>query len=184
MSHPHRQVKYGRADTEFTRLPDGTILMRSPEPLDAYPDRLTERLLHWAEKAPDRTFMAQRTADGSWRRLSYADLLRNVRSIGQALLDRDLSAERPLAILSDNDLEHVQLALAAQYVGVPSAAISPAYALVSTDHAKLRRPAQAGSGFCGRWRALCGGHRSDSSCRRGSGGGGQPASWPSGNAVR
>jgi feruloyl-CoA synthase len=138
MSHPHRQVNYGRADTEFTRLPDGTILMRSPEPLDAYPDKLTERLLHWAKLAPERTFMAQRAVDGTWRRLTYADLLRNVRAIGQALLDRKLSAERPVAILSDNDLEHVQLALAAQYVGVPSAAISPAYALVSTDHAKLK----------------------------------------------
>lgn len=138
MTHPHRQVRYGRADTELTRLPDGTILMRSPEALDSYPDKLTERLLHWARVAPDRTFMAQRTNEGDWRRLTYAELLGRVRAIGQALLDRGLSAERPLAILSDNDLEHLQLALAAQYVGVPSAAISPAYALVSTDFAKLR----------------------------------------------
>lgn len=142
MSHPHRQVNYGRADTEFTRLEDGTILMRSPEPLDAYPGKLTERIDHWAKVAPDRTFMAQRVAsgaaNGSWRRLSYAELQRQVRAIGQALLDRGLSAERPVAILSDNDLEHVVLALAAQYVGVPSAAISPAYSLVSTDHAKLK----------------------------------------------
>jgi feruloyl-CoA synthase len=138
MSHPHRQVNYGRADTEFTRLEDGTILMRSPEPLDAYPDRLTEKIDHWAAAAPDRVFMAQRAPDGAWRKLSYADLQRQVRAIGQALLDRRLSAERPVAILSDNDLEHGLLALAAQYVGVPSAAISPAYALVSTDHAKLK----------------------------------------------
>jgi feruloyl-CoA synthase len=138
MSHPHRQVNYGRADTEFNRLQDGTILMRSPEPLGPYPDKLTERIVYWAERAPGRIFMAQRDAKGEWRRLTYAGLLRNVRAIGQALLDRKLSAERPVAILSDNDLEHVQLALAAQYVGVPSAAISPAYALVSSDHAKLK----------------------------------------------
>lgn len=136
--HPHRQVNYGRADTEFTRLVDGTILMRSPEPLSAYPDKLTERIDHWAKAAPERTFMAQRDSKGEWRRLSYADLQRDVRAIGQALLDRGLSAERPVAILSDNDLEHVLLALAAQYVGVPSAAISPAYSLVSSDHAKLK----------------------------------------------
>ncbi|MEK9971024.1 MAG: feruloyl-CoA synthase [Ferrovibrio sp.] len=138
MSHPHRQVNYGRADTEFTRLESGTILMRSPEPLGAYPDKLTDRIDRWAGAAPDRVFMAQRAADGAWRKLTYADLQRQVRAIGQALLDRGLSAERPVAILSDNDLEHAQLALAAQYVGVPSAAISPAYALVSTDHAKLK----------------------------------------------
>jgi feruloyl-CoA synthase len=138
MSHPHRQVNYGRADTEFTRLENGTILMRSPEPLDVYPDKLTERVDHWARNTPDRIFMAQRVSDGGWRRLTYADLQHQVRAIGQALLDRKLSADRPVAILSDNDLEHVLLALAAQYVGVPSAAISPAYAVVSTDHAKLK----------------------------------------------
>ncbi len=136
--HPHRQVNYGRAETEFTRLQDGTILMRSPEQLGAYPDKLTEKIDHWAKAAPERSFMAQRDAKGDWRRLSYADLQRQVRAIGQALLDRGLSAERPVAILSDNDLEHVLLALAAQYVGVPSAAISPAYSLVSSDHAKLK----------------------------------------------
>jgi feruloyl-CoA synthase len=138
MAHPHRQVRYGRADTTLTRRPDGTILMQSPEALDAYPGKLTERLLHWAQAAPDRTFMAQRDGEGRWRRLTYADLLGRVRAIGQALLDRNLSVDRPVAILSDNDLEHLQLALAAQYVGVASAAISPAYALVSTDHAKLK----------------------------------------------
>jgi feruloyl-CoA synthase len=136
--HPHRQVNYGRAETELTRLEDGTILMRSPEPLGSYPDKLTEKIDHWAKAAPERSFMAQRDAKGDWRRLSYADLQRQVRAIGQALLDRGLSAERPVAILSDNDLEHVLLALAAQYVGVPSAAISPAYSLVSSDHAKLK----------------------------------------------
>jgi feruloyl-CoA synthase len=136
--HPHRQVNYGRAETELTRLQDGTILMRSPERLGAYPNKLTEKIDHWAKAAPERSFMAQRDAKGEWRRLSYADLQRQVRAIGQALLDRNLSAERPVAILSDNDLEHALLALAAQYVGVPSAAISPAYSLVSSDHAKLK----------------------------------------------
>jgi feruloyl-CoA synthase len=61
-----------------------------------------------------------------------------VRRIGQALLERGLSAERPLAILSGNDLEHALLALAAQHVGVPYAPISPAYSLVSQDFGKLR----------------------------------------------
>jgi len=138
MVHPFRQVRFGSAETELTRRSDGTILMRSPEPLGSYPERLTERLQHWAGIAPDRTFVAQRDTDGQWRRLSYAAALRAVQSIGQALLDRGLSVDRPVAILSDNDIEHVLLSLAAMHVGVPSAAISPAYALVSTDYGKLR----------------------------------------------
>jgi feruloyl-CoA synthase len=60
------------------------------------------------------------------------------RRIGQALLDRGLSAERPLVILSGNDLEHFQLALGAMYAGIPYAPLSPAYSLVATDPAKLR----------------------------------------------
>ena len=46
--------------------------------------------------------------------------------------------ERPVVILSGNDIEHALIALAAQYVGIPSAALSPAYALLSQDHGKLR----------------------------------------------
>ncbi|HLT79056.1 MAG TPA: feruloyl-CoA synthase [Ferrovibrio sp.] len=138
MPHPHREVRFGRADTELTRRADGTILMRSPEPLGPYPDKLTERLLHWSRVAPDRIFAAQRDETGGWRELTYAETLRQVRAVGQALLDRGLSADRPVAILSDNDLEHLVLCLAAQHVGIPSAAISPAYSLVSTDYGKLR----------------------------------------------
>lgn len=138
MTHPFRQVRFGRADTELTRRADGSILMRSPEPLGSYPDRLTERLVHWASAAPDRTFIAQRDAAGGWQKVSYRDALHGVRAVGQALLDRRLSVDRPVAILSDNDADHALLALAAQHVGVPSAAISPAYALVSSDFGKLR----------------------------------------------
>lgn len=138
MQHPFRQVPFGRAETELTRRADGTILMRSPEPLSDYPVRLTERLVFWARKSPEHTFIARRDAAGAWQRYSYAATLQLVRAIGQALLDRGLSADRPVAILSDNDTEHALLALAAQHVGVPSAAVSPAYSLVSSDFGKLR----------------------------------------------
>ena len=137
-SAPIRKIPLGPADAEFTRREDGAILIRSPHPLPAYPDKLTSRLEHWAAVAPERTFLAQRDANGRWRALSYTQTLMHVRAIGQALLDRGLSAQRPVAILSGNDLEHALLALAAMHVGVPYAPISPAYSLISTDHAKLR----------------------------------------------
>ncbi len=70
--------------------------------------------------------------------MTYAQALAFVRAIGEALLRRDLSAERPIAILSGNDIEHALVGLAANYVGVPYAPISPAYSLVSNDMAKLR----------------------------------------------
>jgi feruloyl-CoA synthase len=120
------------------RLPGGTLLVRPEEALEPYPKVLTDRLIHWANVAPERTCAAKRTADGEWRRLTYAQVLSAVRSVGQALLDRGLSADRPVAILSENDLEHLLLMLAGQHVGIPTAHLSPSYSLVSKDLARLR----------------------------------------------
>ncbi|MBE2242100.1 MAG: feruloyl-CoA synthase [Burkholderiaceae bacterium] len=121
---------------------DGTRILRSTEALRWFPPRLTDALEQWAREAPERTFAAKRDArapwNGDWRRIGYAEMLDRVQAVGQALVDRGLSVERPLAILSDNDLEHLTLALAAMWVGVPYVPVSPAYALVSKDYAKLR----------------------------------------------
>jgi feruloyl-CoA synthase len=133
-----RDVRLGPSRVEIERRPDGAMIVRSRTALAPFPSKLSERLEHWAQSAPDRVFLAQRGADGAWRRVRYAQALAAARSIGQALLDHGLSPQRPLAILSGNDIEHGLLALAAQYVGVPYAPVSPAYALVSTDFGKLR----------------------------------------------
>jgi len=135
---PVRAIPLGPEGVTVARRADGAILLRARDALGPYPDKLTERLAHWAANAPDRAFLAQRTASGEWRTLTYADALARARAIGQALLDRRLSPDRPLAILSENDIEHALLALAAMHVGVPYAPISPAYSLVATDHGKLR----------------------------------------------
>ena len=131
------QPALGPVGVELERRADGSYYLRSPHPLAPYPRCITERLLHWAEVAPERTFMAQRDAGGDWRRISYRQALASARSLGQALLDRELSEQRPLAIVSGNDLDHALLALAALHVGVPFCAVSPSYALQSLDFAKL-----------------------------------------------
>jgi feruloyl-CoA synthase len=137
-SAPLRPVRLGPADVLLDRKTDGTIILRSPQPLDSYPQKLTERLEHWAKAAPDRVFLAQRAADGSWRKLAYAEVLSQVRSIAQSLLTRRLSAERPITILSGNDIEHALLGLAAMMIGVPYAPISVPYSLMSSDFGKLK----------------------------------------------
>src|ERR1051325_1046906 len=135
---PLRPVRLGPSDVELERRPDGTLYLRSPHALERYPDKLTERLEHWAHAAPDRVFLAQRAPDGSWRKLNYAGALSQVRCIAQARLERKLSAERPIAILSGNDIEHALLGLAAMMVGVPYAPISVPYSLMSSDFGKLK----------------------------------------------
>src|SRR5580698_422986 len=138
LSAPVRQVRFPPADVESTIRPDGSVLVRPKHPLGPYPDKLTERLDHWARLAPDRVFLAERDRNGEWRSVSYAQMRASARNVAEALLDRPLSKERPIAILSGNDIEHATLALGAMYAGIPFAPISPAYSLVSSDFGKLR----------------------------------------------
>ncbi len=141
MSNPPRYRALplgGSLAANFVARADGTTLVTSTEALQPYPRRLTDRLLHWAEVDPEHTLAAQRDATGEWRHISYAQALHSARCVAQALLDLGLSPERPVAILSDNDLEHLLLSLGAMLAGVPFAAISPAYSTVSQDHGKLR----------------------------------------------
>jgi feruloyl-CoA synthase len=125
-------------DAEYRCSADGIERLRSTVALEPYPDRLTDRLEHWARLAPDRTLVARRERGGDWRRIGYAQMLERARAIGQALVERGLGPERPVAILSGNDLEHLSLALGAMWAGVPYAPVSPAYSLLSQDHGKLR----------------------------------------------
>jgi feruloyl-CoA synthase len=135
----YRALKLGGSlSAKFMPQADGSLRVLSAEPLRAYPERLTDRLVHWAAIAPDRTLAAKRGADGEWRHLSYAQALRRARAIAQTLLDFGLSAERPVAILSDNDLEHLLLGLGAMLAGVPFAPVSSAYSTVSQDFGRLR----------------------------------------------
>jgi len=119
------------------RRTGGAMVLRSPQPLGDYPRAVGERLRHWAEIAPERTFLAEREARG-WRRVGYGEALAAVRSLAGALLDLGLDHRRPLALLSGNGVDHALLALAAMHVGIPAAPISVAYSLASQDLAKLR----------------------------------------------
>jgi feruloyl-CoA synthase len=138
MPRAAREVRLGRLDVSVDRRGDGTVYLTPTEVLPPYADRLTDRLVHWAAFAPDRTFLAERDGGGAWRRIGYTEALDAARRIGTALLARGLSAERPLMILSGNDIEHALLALGALYAGVTYVPVSPAYSTLSTDFGKLR----------------------------------------------
>jgi feruloyl-CoA synthase len=134
----YRQGALEERHVVLTERADGTLLARNPAPLAEYPVHLAQRLAHWANRSPDRVFVARRDGSGAWQTITFAQMLERARRLGQALVERGLSAERPLAILSENDLEHATLAAAALYAGVPYAPISTAYSLVSKDFGKLR----------------------------------------------
>ena len=138
MTTTQRDVRFGPRDVTVTRDEHGVIYVRPVHPLGKYPAKLTEKLDHWAQKTPDRVFMGQRDDSGNWRTLTYQQFRSAARNVAQALLRRNLSSERPIAILSGNDLEHAVLGFAAYYAGIPYAPISTAYSLVSSDFGKLR----------------------------------------------
>jgi feruloyl-CoA synthase len=135
---PWRQVRLGDLTPIVDERPDGSVVMRARQPLGPYPRVLTERVAHWAGAAPDRALLSWR--DGTVRStITYGAAWPMVRAISQSLIDRGVSAERPLAILSGNDVEHLLLALAALHAGIPYAPISPAYSLVSNDFGALKQ---------------------------------------------
>ena len=133
-----RAVRLGRHTPRFAYRPDGTVIVDSCDAIGAYPRAITERLEHWSLVAPDRVFLAQRDSRRAWRSVTYGQAFAHVRAIGQALLERDLSPERPVMILSGNDIEHALLGLAAMHVGIPYAPVSVPYSTVATDFARLR----------------------------------------------
>ena len=134
----HKMSRILPADTLVEYRSDGSILARSPHRLGPYPRTLTERLEHWARVAPRRVFLAARNEAGDWRTLTYADALRRVRSVAQALIDRRLSNERPVVMLSGNSIEHGILALGAMYAGIMYVPVAPSYSLIARDFTTLR----------------------------------------------
>ena len=109
----------------------GGVVLKSMVQLKKSPHRMTQRLIHWAKKTPDKVFIGQKDSKGNWRTLTYAQTYEKVKTIAQYLLRTNLSPERPLAILSENSIEHGLMALAALHIGIPYSAIAPAYSLKS-----------------------------------------------------
>jgi feruloyl-CoA synthase len=134
---PLRAISFGDPAVSIDRRDDGTIYLRPKIALGEYPVRLTDRLHHWAKAEPNRIFMAERDAGGGWRQLTYAQLLASTRRIASALRARDLSAEKPIVILSGNSIDHALLAFGALYAGIAFCPVSPAYSLISKDYGKL-----------------------------------------------
>ncbi len=134
---PLRAISFGDPAVSIERKGDGTVYLRPKTPLGDYPARITDRLHHWADAAPDRVFMAERDRGRFWRQITYGELLTASRHIASALLKRGLSAERPVVILSGNAIDHALVAFGALYAGIPFCPVSPAYSLVSKDYGKL-----------------------------------------------
>src|SRR5574343_125192 len=111
MSAPKfRPLKFGVTRVALRDGAPGTHYLRAEQDLQAFPQRLTDRLQNWTQ----------------------------ARSIAQGLINRGLNAERPVAILSENSLEHALMALGCMVAGIPFTPVSPPYSLISVDYDKLK----------------------------------------------
>jgi len=139
----YRDMRYGVTSVQVQTRNDGVQYVQADLPLAAHPQRMTDKLLHWARVTPERICLARRKrlpdgATGEWEHLTYAQAVTAARRIGQALLQRHLSVDRPVVILSENSLEHGMMALACMMVGIAYCPVSPAYATLSKDFDKLK----------------------------------------------
>jgi feruloyl-CoA synthase len=124
--------------TRYERREDGSLILRPLGELFPYPQRLADHLELWARASPDRVLVARRDASGEWQRVTYSQMLARVQRLAAGLLTHNLSRDRPIVILSGNSIEHMTLALAAMWVGIPYCPVSPAYSQVAGDLAKFR----------------------------------------------
>jgi feruloyl-CoA synthase len=136
---PEIDTMFARPVVDIESRADGSRVLRSGIPLpDTFARCVGEWLERWASEAPERLFLAERNAAGEWDRVTFGEARRRVVAIASWLLGQNLSAERPVVILSDNSIEHALLMLAAMHIGVPSCAISTGNSLMSKDFAKLK----------------------------------------------
>lgn len=118
------------------RRADGAMILRSPIALPPAARSTGEWLHRWAHEAPGRVAVAERSGDG-WREVSYAELLETVRATAAGLLDRGLLPGTRIAFLSGNGVDHLIVALAAQYVGAVCVPLAEQYALIPEAAGRL-----------------------------------------------
>lgn len=136
---PFRELPYLPQKTLIETRDDGTVLIRNGQPLKDYPPHMLWPLKHWAEQAPDRIWLAQRdpvdpTKEG-WQEITYAEAWDRIRALAQGFLNAGAAA--PVMILSRNTIDHALVMYGAMLAGCPVVPVTPAYALLSQDFARL-----------------------------------------------
>jgi len=134
-------MRYGEHNTLIQANHDGTLIYEAAQPLGPIAKTTSVWLHTWAIERPTSIFLAERSGAG-WRTVSYAETLELVRAIGGSLIERGLTAETPILVISGNSVDHALLALAAQYVGVPTVPIAEQYSLIPQARRRLIEAAE------------------------------------------
>ncbi len=123
---------------ERVDLGQGAFELRCPEPLAPYARCIGEWLEQWARDTPGALAFAEPAHDGGWVKHSWAELRQRVGAVAQGLLNLNLPAGKPIAVLSDNSLDHLVLLLAGMHIGRAVCTVSSAYCrLAGTDFSRI-----------------------------------------------
>jgi feruloyl-CoA synthase len=126
---PRVQLRVGEEGVTYVNC-DVPYTAGLPSPIDY--------LVRAAQLRPDTTFLAEPTASGAWRRLTYAAALRESAAVATWLIREGFGPDRaPVVILSENSIEHALLMLGALRAGAAVVPISPSYS-VGSELSRLR----------------------------------------------
>ncbi len=112
------------------------LLMTSPTACDPVVSNTGVWLDKWADEAPSRVFLAERSNEG-WREMGYAEVRDAVHAIASSLVARGMDGSTPIVIMSGNSIDHALLSLAAQYAGIPTVPLAEQYSLITEAHERL-----------------------------------------------
>lgn len=139
---PFREIPYLPQKLVIERRTDGSVILQNGYPLMPVPPHMLSPIVYWGATDPNRVWLAQRDPfspekDG-WVELTYGDALNKIRGLAQGLLNLGAGPDAPLMILSQNSIENALIMYAAMWAGSPVVPVTPAYALLSTDFARLK----------------------------------------------
>lgn len=141
LTAPFRDPRYAPARLEVERRPGGELRLTNPTPFSTRFQTMTAALAHWADAAPDRVWLAERSGAG-WRTVGYAEAWSRIQALAGGLREAGLVSRRPLLILAHNGLDHALVAYAAMSQGMPVAPVSPQYGLAGANLARLTHACQ------------------------------------------
>src|SRR3990167_7559251 len=139
---PFRDPRYVPRRLEVERRPGGEVILTNPTPFSREFQTTTAALAHWAEAAPNRIWLAERSGDG-WRTVTFAEAWQRIAALAGGLRELGVVGDRPLLILARNHVEHALIAYAAMGQGMPVAPVSPQYGLKGANLTRLGHACEA-----------------------------------------
>lgn len=142
LTAPFRDARYAPRRLDVEQRPGGELVLTNSTPYATRFQTMTASLAHWAQAAPRRIWLAERSGAG-WRSVTYAEAWQQVQALAGGLREAGLVSARPLLILAHNGVDHALIAYAAMSQGMPVAPVSPQYGLKGANLARLTHACEA-----------------------------------------